>query len=218
MKGKICIAIALVSVVISCFFIVGCTPFPGYLAIDSRSALMKPTFFLCHDPYFQKPLKIGSVTVWKVGRPSEEKKRGELKTPLDDNQTFTPKQAYELWLLWEMQLNDYQTVWELELKFPDADSIIIGLWWRLLTPTVSSLTYGEVPWLYQEKVKALPLEPEELYIVSVDAAYSPRRTVPLRFIIRSNDTGVPDRLEYNLEMSYPWNDIFWWTRSYLKLY
>ena len=55
MKNKICIAIAILSILISCLWVsVGCTPLPGYIAIDSQSELMQPTFSLYNDPYFQK--------------------------------------------------------------------------------------------------------------------------------------------------------------------
>ena len=176
MKDRICIAIAIVSVLINCFFGVGCSPPPGYITIDSGSALMNPTFCMYKDPYFQEPLSIRRITVEKALRSSEKKNRWALDSPL----------------------NDRQTVWQLELKFPDTDSIIVAILARLTTSTVSCLTYGVVPPDYEEKVKALPLEPEELYILSVDAAYYPRQTAPLRFIIRLNGAGVPDRLEYRL--------------------
>ena len=186
MKDRICIAIAIVSILINCFFGVGCSPPPGYITIDSGSALMKPTFCMYKDRYFQERLHIGSITVERVGRSSEEKKRWELDTPR----------------------NDGQVIWELKLKYRDTDNIIIGLWQWLSTPPVSCLTYGEVPPGYEEKVKALPLEPEELYILSVDTAYYPRQTAPLRFIIRLNGAGVPDRLEYRLGVSDMWEGIF----------
>lgn len=196
MKNKICIAIAILSILISCFWVsVGCTPLPGYIAIDSQWELMQPTFSLYDDPYFQKHLRIGSIKVEKQLRSSDI-------------------QAYKLWWGWERQGNNYQTVWELEY----VDDSLVGVLKWLLIPTVSSLTYGEVPWAYQEKVKALPLEPEELYILSMNTAYGYRATALLRFIIRLNDTGVPDRLEYRLGVSSPWYDIFERTRSYLKLY
>ena len=196
MKNKICIAIAILSILISCFWVsVGCTPLPGYIAIDSQSELMQPTFSLYDDPYFQKRLRIGSIKVEKQLRSSDI-------------------QAYNLWWGWEGQGNNYQTVWELEY----VDDSFVGVLKWLLIPTVSSLTYGKVPWAYQEKVKALPLEPEELYVLSMNTAYGYRATAPLRFIIRLNDTGVPDRLEYRLGVSSPWYDIFERTISYLKLY
>ena len=195
MKNKICIAIAILSILISCCLVsVGCTPLPGYIAIDSRSALMKPTFYVSDDPYFRKRLRISSIKVEKLLRSSKEKKPWELHAPL----------------------NSSQTVWELELEY--SDTFILALLQSLLRPTASSLMYGEVPWGYQEKVKALPLEPEELYILSMNTAYGYRETAPLRFIIRLNDTGAPDRIEYRLGISSPWDDIFDRMRSYLKLY
>ena len=195
MKNRIGIAIiVLLSILTSCFFVVGCTPFPGYITIDSRSELMQPTFYVCDDPYFRKRLRIGSIKVEKQLRSAEEKKRCELDAPL----------------------NDSQTVWELELKL--SDNSIILILERLFTPTASSLTYGEVPWGYQEKVKALPLEPEELYILSMNTAYGLRNTAPLRFIIRLNDTGIADRLEYSVGTPSWWDDIFFSTQSNMRLY
>ncbi len=196
MKDRIGIAIiALIGTLISCVFAAGCTPLPGYIAIDSRSALMKPTFCMYKDPYFQERLHIGRITVKKVSRSSEEKNRWEL----------------------DAVQNNGQTVWELQLKYRDADNFFIGLFQWLLAPPVFCLTYGEVPSGYEEKVKALPLEPEELYILWVDTAYYPRRTAPLRFIIRLNGTRVPDRLEYRLGVPYMGDDIFYQTLSHLSL-
>ena len=187
MKNRIGIAIiALLSILTSCFFIIGCTPLRGYIAIDSQSELMQPTFYVCDDPYFQKRLRIRTIKVEKLLRSSEKKKPWELHAPL----------------------NSSKVVWELEFAFLQS----------LLRPATSSLMYGEVPWGYQEKVKALPLEPEELYILSMNTAYGYRETAPLRFIIRLNDTGIPDRLEYRLGVSSPWYDIFYRMQSDLKLY
>ena len=196
MKDRIGIAIiALIGILISCFFVAGCVPPPGYITIDSQSALMEPTVCMYDDPYFQKRSHIGRITIEKVDRFSKEKGRWEL----------------------DAVQNKGQTVWELELKYRDADNFFIGLFQWLSAPPVSSLTYGEVPRGYEEKVKALPLEPEQLYILSVDAAYSPRQTAPLRFIIRLNGAGVPDRLECRLGVPYIGDDIFYPTRSHLKL-
>jgi hypothetical protein len=195
MKNKIGIAIiALIGILINCFLIAGCVPPPGYITIDSRSALMKPTFCMYKDPYFQERAHIGRITVEKVDRSFQKNRR-----VLDAVQTKG------------------QTVWELELKYRNAGNFFIRLFQRLLAPPVFCLMYGEVPSGYEEKVKAFPLEPEELYILSVDAASYPRRTAPLRFIIRLNGTGVPDRLEYRLGVPYMSDDIFHLTRSHLIL-
>ena len=193
MKNRIGIAIiALLSILASCFFIVGCTPFPGYITIDSRSELMQPTFYVCDDPYFRKRLRIGHIKVEKQLRSSEETKRWELDAPLKGS----------------------QVVWELELGY--SDTFIVALLQLLWRPTVSSLTYGEVPWGYQEKVKPLPLEPEQFYIVQMRSGGRPSEGTT--FIIRLDDRGVPYRLEYRLGISSLWHDIFYRTLSYLKLY
>ena len=80
MKNRIGIVIiALVSLLINCFFGVGCTPLPGYITIDPRSELMNPTFCPYDNLYFQKRLRIGSIKVEKQLRSSsEEKMRWEL--------------------------------------------------------------------------------------------------------------------------------------------
>ena len=195
MKDRIDITIiALVSILISCFLVAGCIPPPGYITIDSPSTLMEPTFCMYKDPYFQEPSHIGRITVEKVDR-SFQKNRWEL----DAVQTHG------------------QTVWDLKLKYRNADNFFIGLFQWLSAPPVFCLTYGEVPSGYEEKVKASPLEPEELYILSVDVAYYERRTAPLRFIIRLNETDVPDRLEYRLGVPYMSDDIFHLTRPHLIL-
>ena len=178
MKDRIGTAvIALIGILVSCILVcVGCTPLPGYITIDSRSALMKPTFSMYDDPYFQKRLQIKSITVKKARRSPEEKQRWELDASWNEGQT-----------VWHLEYNVFLPLYWMNCLFG----------WQPMPP-VSSLTYGEVPWGYKEKVKALPLEPEQLYILSVDAAYSPRQTAPLRFIIRLNGVGVPDRLECRL--------------------
>ena len=189
MINRIGIAIAFVSILISCLVFVGCTPLPGYIVVDSGSALMNPTFHISGDQYFQERLRIGRIKVEKVLHSSEEKKRWEL----------------------DSLQNDTQTVWELALTFSDTDSIIVGLGGWLTTPIVSSLTYGKVPWGYEEKVKALPLEAEQLYIVEMDASVH-RNIIPLKFIIRSAGTSTPERLEYRLS-----DNILLHTRDSLSL-
>ncbi len=196
MKNRIDIAIiALIGILISCFFLAGCTPLPGFITIDPRSALMEPTVCMYKDLYFQERSHIGRITVEKMDRFSKEK------------------------VPWELDAiqNNGQTVWELELKYRDADNFFIGLFQWLLAPPVLCLTYGEVPSGYEEKVKALPLEPEQLYILSVDAAYYSRRTAPLRFIIRLNEAGDPDRLECRFGIHTMWDSIFHQARSHLSL-
>ena len=199
MKNRIGIVmIAIVSMMFGCFFAAGCTPLPGYIAIDPQSELMNPTFSICGDEYFQERLQIGSIKVEKVLQPSEAKRRWELDS---------------------LQIES-QTVWELTSTFPDTESIVVAIWGRLSTPTVSSLTYGEVPRGYAEKVKAVPLEPEQLYIVEMDA-YWLRRISPLKFIIRLSETDTPDRLEYRFGLpsayAYIGDGIFQQTRSHLSL-
>ena len=196
MKNRIGIVIILlIGIFISCLFLAGCTPLPGFITIDPRSALMEPTVCMYKDLYFQERSHIGRITVEKVDRFSKEK------------------------VPWELDAiqNNGQTVWELELKYRDADNFFIGLFQWLLAPPVLCLTYGEVPSGYEEKVKALPLEPEQLYILSVDAAYYSRRTAPLRFIIRLNEAGDPDRLECCFGIPAMWDGIFHQMRSHLSL-
>ena len=196
MKDKIGIVpITLAGILISCVLIAGCTPLPGYIAIDSQSEVMNPTFYISGDQYFQERLRIGSIKVEKILHLPEEKKQLKL----------------------DSLHNDRQTVWELESAFPDTDRIVVGLWGWLSTPTVSSLRYGEVPRGYAERVKALPLEPEQLYSVEM-GAYVSRRISSLRFIIRLSETDIPDRLEYSRGiLFYMWADIFDQTRAYLNL-
>ena len=181
MKDRIGIAIiALIGILISYFFAVGCSPLPGYITIDSRSALMKPTFSMYDDPYFRKRLQIKGITVEKARRSPEGKQRWELDASWDEGQT-----------VWHLEYNDFLLFYWMNCLFG----------WQPMSP-VSSLTYGEVPRGYKEKVKVLPLEPEQLYIVSMEA-YKIRSISPLRFVIRLNETGDPDRVEY-----LGWNALF----------
>ena len=174
MKNRTGIAIiALVSILISYFFAAGCSLLPGYITINSRSEVMNPTFCMYDELYFQKRLRIESITVEKAGRSFEEKTRWELDALWDERQ-----------IVWHLEYNNFLPFYWMNCLFG----------WQPIPP-VSSLTYGEVPRGYKEKVKALPLEPEQLYIVSMDA-YEARSIMPLKFVIRLNAAGGPDRLEY----------------------
>ena len=190
MKNRIRIAIiALVSILISYFFAAGCSLLPGYIIINSGSEVMNPTFCMYDDPYFQYRLRIEGITVEKARRSSEEKKRWELDASWDAGQT-----------VWHLEYNNFLPFYWMNCLFG----------WQPMPP-VSSLTYGEVPQGYKEKVEALPLEPERLYIVSMEA-YEARSIMPLKFVIRLNETGAADRLEY-----LGWNALFYDIGLYLKL-
>lgn len=62
------------------------------------------------------------------------------------------------------------------------------------TSAVSCLTYGEVPPGYQADVKAVPLEPEQFYSVWLPG-FRGVDSEDRYFIIRLNDSGIPERLE-----------------------
>ena len=175
MKNRIGSAIVVVNLLLICgLFCIGCVPIDGYIAVDSGSVVMQPTFCLYRDPSFQQRLKIGSIIVRKKLSASDEKKRWKFDFP------------------WKSE--DFQTVWEL--KYKSSDNLIKGLFRQWLTAPVSCLTYGEVPLGYQEEVKALSLEPGEFYSVSVwrDRGI---RAVGLKFIIRLDGNGAPEYLEYH---------------------
>ena len=106
MKNRIGVAImARIGILVSCVLVyVGCTPLPGYIAIDPQSELMNPTFSICGDEYFQERLRIGGIKVEKVLHPAEGKRRWEL----------------------DSLQNDSQTVWELTSTFPDTESILVA--------------------------------------------------------------------------------------------
>lgn len=192
MKKIICLVIAFLSLVISIFFGHGCSYAPGSISIDSRSALMQPRFCYHLRPFTER-LDIGKIVVSKVRRSSVMQKRWELDSPGKSG----------------------QTVWELEYKASNFllfyyTSCLFG--WRP-KPPVSCLTYGEVPPGYEEEVKALPLEPEQLYIVWIKEDNMPRHSEGLKFIIRSNEAGTPERLEYRSH-----DRIFSHAVYYLRLY
>lgn len=169
MKESIRSVIALMSVVITCTLVTaGCTPDPGYIILDPGSTLRHPTFCYYQDASFQNRLGISSITVWKVPHASEKKKRWEIDWPFDDR----------------------QKVWSLEYK---ASDIFMKRQWIL---PVSCLTYGEVPPGYQEKVKVEPLAPEEFYGVRIRGE-SGTSSENLYFIIRLDEKGSPERLEYH---------------------
>ena len=178
MKDRIGITIvALVSILISCFFAVGCSYLSGYITIDSRSKVTKPTFCVYLDRCFrhrQERLDIETITVSKVRRSSEEKKGWEDVQPVSSEHV--------------------QRVWYLEYNSNNFIKRFLGL----SASPVSCLTYGEVPPGYEEGVKAQPLEPEELYRVSIDTYHYPGGSESLRFIVRLDATGSPERVEYHL--------------------
>ena len=170
----------------------GCTPSSGYTSMPLESAVMQPTFCLYRDPEFRHLSPIGSITVEKKRIVSAEaKKRWELN--------------------WPWKPEDFQTVWHLEYKA--ADNLIWG------TPSpIPCLTYGEVPPGYQAALKALPLEPEQFYTVSITGHQGMSATT-LKFIIRLDANGTPERLEYHKDIfliTHP--DYPTQPRDQLKLY
>lgn len=182
MKERIDITIALVSIVTTCVLVsAGCTPFPGYIIFDGGASVMQPGFYLYRAPHFQEPLGIGGLTVWKVSRSVDQKKRGAVDAP---------------WEIGAIAWQGRQTVWDLQYKSPDT--FIKKLLRRGSTPPVSRLTYGEVPPGYQEKVKVLPLEPEEFYGVWIRGVGG-ELSKDTYFIIRLDASGTPERLEYHQE-------------------
>ena len=190
------IAIAVVSILISYLFVsVGCSPGTGYVSVDARSALMTPTFCMHADPDFRGRLDIGTIIVRKAKRSAEEERGSELDSLLEKK--------------------DLQKVWHLQYKSFNffLFNFINGLLGRQPKSPIPCLIYGEVPPGYEEEMKALPLEPEELYTVWMEEHNSPRYIGDLRFIIRLNETGIPERLEYLSEVY-----IFDNTPYYLKLY
>ena len=155
---------------------------------------MQPTFCLYQDGFSQEHSDIESITVYKVRRSSEEKKRWEVDAP------------------WE----DGQTVWHLEYKA--SDTFMKRLLGGQSTSPVCCLTYGVVPPGYREEVKALPLEPEQLYIIS-SWEYEGGPSRYLKFIIRLDGSSIPERLEYHHEnflITRP--NYFTHPRDDLKLY
>ena len=118
MKNRISTAIALVSLLISCFFGIGCSPSLGYTTVDPRSALMQPTFNVYWDQYFQQRSNIRSLTVFKSLRASGEKKRLEFDS---------------LPLVWEGS----QTVWQLEYKSSVSTCLYNLSGWRSTSPVFS---------------------------------------------------------------------------------
>ncbi len=188
MKNKNGIAIiALVGILLSCFFVVGCSYLSGYITIDSRSKVMKPTFCIYLDRCFrhhQERLDIDTITVVKVRRSSEEKKGWKFDSPVRG------EAVHDGWY------EAVHRVWYIEYK--SSDNFIKRLFGLSASP-VSCLTYGEVPPGYEEGVKARPLEPEELYSVWIETYKYPGDSKPLKFIIRLDGKGTPERLEYHLD-------------------
>ena len=188
MKDRIGIAvIVLAGILISCFFVAGCVPAPGYIIIDSQSEMMNPTFSMYLNRGFghQERLDIGTIIVWEVLHSSEETRgwefnAGHVHLPMG----YHPRPA------------EPSMVWYLQYQEP-SDNFIQKLLGRSASP-VSSLTYGDLPPGYQEKVKAGPLEPEQYYIVQT-REYRGRPSEGMAFIIRLNDEGIPERLEYHLK-------------------
>ncbi len=182
MKDKIGIAIvALVSILISCVLVAGCTPFPAYITIDFRSEVRQPTFFMYLDP--QVKLDIGTIIVWEAPHSSEETMPWEFNS----GPVYLP-------MGWHPRPVESEMMWYLQYEPSD------NFFKRLLggsTSPISSLTYGEVPPGYQEKVKAGALEPERYYIVQM-RGYAGRPSEGMTFIIRLGGTGTPERLEYHL--------------------
>lgn len=195
MKDSVVIPISYVSVVINCLVAVGCTPSRGYITVDSQSELVRPTFCMYRDRNFQERTSIGRITVWKAQCSYDTKMRWELDSSL--------------------KRKDTEKVWCMEYTRSDfyLRRFINRLLGRRDPPIVSCLTYGEIPPGYQERVQAIPLEPDHLYIVSMTRIGTRIPSEDLKFIIRMDDKGIPEQLEYRL-----WDGIYDWTQYYLKLY
>lgn len=208
MKDRIGIAvIALTGILISCFFGAGCVPAPGYITIDSQSEVMNPAFSMYLNQGFghQERLDIGTIIVWEALHSSEETRgwrfnAGHVHLPMG----YHPRPA------------EPSMVWYLQYEEP-SDNFIQKLLGGSASP-VSSLTYGDVPPDYQEKVKAGPLEPERFYIVQM-REYRGRPSEGMAFIIRLNEGGIPERLEYHLkDFLITRRDRFTVPRDDLQLY
>ena len=96
-------------------------------------------------------------------------------------------------MVWKVQRSPtFASQWEQIQRIWDLDYIE-----NRSTSPVPCLTYGEVPPGYQrEDVEALPLEPEQFYKVLTWADRGVQ-SEERYFIIRLNDTGIPERLEYH---------------------
>ena len=93
-------------------------------------------------------------------------------------------------MVWKVQRSaEFPSHWERIQRVWDSDYMH-----NQSTSPVSCLTYGEVPPGYQEDVKAVPLEPEQFYMVMTWADRG-IDSEELHFIIRVDDSGAPKRLE-----------------------
>ena len=94
--------------------------------------------------------------------------------------------------LTEVRLNQYtdQVAWEMEYA-PDPEA-------HPSPRPFSCITYGKVPPGYDEKIPAVPLIPERLYVVLLDPQEVTARG-GMYFIIRLDSTGHPTHLEYTLK-------------------
>lgn len=206
MKNRIGTAIVLVSI-LSCSVFTGCSPGSTYITLDSRSALMQPKFCLYADRYFQEQLDIETIIVEKARHSVYEGKGWEQ----DSGEVFHPQGDYPLWVNANPDI-----VWHLQFKSANSLLYYWMNWlfgWRPRS-LLRCLIYGEVPSGYQEIVKAVPLEPEQLYFVWMQAHNSIRQSdYLLRFVIRLDARGTPARLEY-IQREY----IFDYTLYSLRLY
>ena len=207
MTDKIGIAIIALVSVLSCSVSTGLSPGSTYITLDSRSALMQPKFCLYADRYFQEQLDIETIIVKKARRSVYEGKGWEQ----DSGEVFHPQGDYPS----SVNANP-DIVWHLQFKSADSLLYYWMNWlfgWRPRS-LLRCLTYGEVPSGYQEIVKAVRLEPEQLYFVWMQAHNSIRQSdYLLRFVIRLDARGTPARLEY-IQREY----IFDYTPYSLRLY
>lgn len=183
MKDRIDLTIVLVSLLITCVLVcVGCTPKFVVVAVhvDSESTVMQPTFCAYQGRYFRERLDIESIKVWKALSSPKNNKRQAL--------------SWQQGLGW--QRDEGEMVWWIKYKV--ADTFMNRPLRRQPPPAVSCLAYRQVPLGYKQKVKPIPLEPEQLYVAEIwgldDTAWLPER---LHFIIRLDASGIPDRLEYS---------------------
>ena len=167
-----------------------------------HSDVTAPTFCLHEGDAHDKdapPVPIYRISVLqdnsKIGNQRLDWRNWRLWRHRDGRRGFVDEVAWEMEYgdpVAEARLNRYtgQVAWVMEYA-PDPEA-------EPSPRPFSCITYGKVPPGYDEKIAAVPLIPERLYVVLLDPQEVTARG-GMYFIIRLDSTGHPTHLEYTLK-------------------
>lgn len=193
--------IAALLIGISSLFLSGCaSKLHGFA--HPHSDVTAPTFCLHEGDAHAKDAP--PVPIYRISVLQDNSKRGNQRL------------EWRNWRLWRQRDGRRgfidEIAWEMEYGDPSAEARLARYtdhvaWVIEYAPDpeaqpsprpFSCITYGKVPPGYDEKIPAVPLIPERLYVVLLEPQEVTARG-GMYFIIRLDSTGHPTHLEYTLK-------------------